>query len=77
MLTLLAALLLADPAGAAADERSPATDPAAVSQLVEAVSLDVMSEATLGACEDMGVASAAPMREAWVAWRERHQIAGP
>ncbi len=69
----MVAMLLAG--AAVADERSLAADPAAVGQLVEAVSLDVMSEATLGACEDMGAASGARMREAWVAWRERHQLA--
>ncbi|KQV88439.1 hypothetical protein [Pelomonas sp. Root1237] len=74
-LAAAAVLLMAGAAQSVPDARSLASDPAAVQQLVEAVSLDVMSEATLGACEDMGVASAAPMRDAWVAWRERHQLA--
>lgn len=52
-----------------------AGDPAALRQLIEAVSLDVMSEASLGACEDAGAASHPQMRAAWVAWRERHQLA--
>ena len=74
-LPAVAAMLMTGFAEAAPDARALASDPAAVQQLVQAVSLDVMSEATLGACEDMGVASAGPMRDAWVAWRERHQIA--
>jgi hypothetical protein len=69
------ALFTAASLAAAADNRTQPIDPAAMHQLVEAVSLDVMSEASLNACEDMGVASAAPMRDAWVAWRERHQLA--
>lgn len=51
-----------------------ATDPAAVKQLVDAVSLDVMSEASVDACADAGAAPQAQMRDAWVAWRERHQL---
>lgn len=59
----------------AAPPPSLATDRAAIGELISAVSLDVMSEATLQACTDMGVASADRLREAWVAWRQRHQIA--
>lgn len=62
-------------ARAAPDARALATDPAAVRQLIDAVSLDVMSQASLEACEDIGAPSAAPMRDAWVAWRERHRLA--
>ena len=59
----------------AADTRAPLADPVAMKQLVDAVSLDVMSEASLNACEDLGVTSAPQMREAWVAWRTQHQLA--
>lgn len=52
-----------------------AADPDAVGELISAVSLDVMSEAALEACRDMGVPTADAMREAWVAWREQHQLA--
>lgn len=63
-------------AGAApADPRALAGDPAALQQLIGAVSLDVMSEVTLEACEEAGVPSSGAMRDAWVAWRERHQLA--
>jgi hypothetical protein len=62
-------------ARATADPRLLAGDPAALQQLIQAVSLDVMSEAALDACEDAGAASAPQMRAAWVAWRERHQLA--
>ncbi|RTL36331.1 MAG: hypothetical protein EKK53_23220 [Burkholderiales bacterium] len=51
------------------------TDRAAMEQLISAVSLDVMTEASVDACSDMGAPSAAAARAAWVAWRERHQIA--
>jgi hypothetical protein len=60
---------------AATAATDPSTDPAAIAQLVGAVSLDVMSEASLQACTDMGVPAAAEMRDAWVAWREQHQLA--
>lgn len=50
-------------------------DPAAVGELISAVSLDVMSEAALEACTEVGVPTADAMRNAWVAWRERHQLA--
>ncbi|KQW49665.1 MULTISPECIES: hypothetical protein [unclassified Roseateles] len=69
------AALAAGFAQAAPDPRALAADKAAVEQLVSAVSLDVMSEASLNACEDIGAPSASAMRDAWVAWRERHQIA--
>lgn len=49
-------------------------DPAAVGELIGAVSLDVMSEAALEACTEMGVPTAEAMRNAWVAWREQHQL---
>jgi hypothetical protein len=48
----------------------------ALLQLVNAVSLDVMSEASLEACEDVGAPAFETMRSAWVAWREKHQLAG-
>lgn len=44
-------------------------------QLVDAVGLDVMSEASARACEDAGPASFEPLRAAWAAGRERHQLA--
>ncbi|MDR7270951.1 hypothetical protein J2X20_003609 [Pelomonas saccharophila] len=75
MVAVAAAELLAGAVQAAPDPLAPASDPVAIAQLVEAVSLDVMSEASVGACEDMGAASGTRMRDAWVAWRERHQIA--
>ena len=62
-------------AWAAPGPPSPAADPAALKQLIDAVSLDVMSEASVKACEDVGAASAAQLRSAWVAWRDKHQIA--
>lgn len=60
---------------AAAATPDPSTDPAAIAQLVNAVGLDVMSEASLQACTELGVPTAERMRDAWVAWREQHQIA--
>ncbi len=69
----MGALLLAGNAHAAAP--SLAADPVALKQLVDAVSLDVMTEASLDACDDAGAASTPQMRAAWVAWRERHQLA--
>lgn len=71
----LMAALIATPVHAAPDAKSLLTDPAAMRQLIEAVTLDVASEASLTACQDMGVPSADAMRDAWVAWRSRHQIA--
>ena len=44
-------------------------------QLIGAVSLDVMTEASVDACADMGAPSADAAHAAWIAWRERHQIA--
>ena len=61
--------------GAACATPNLAGDPAALKQLIDAVSLDVMSEAALEACDDAGAAATPQMRAAWVAWRERHQIA--
>ena len=58
-----------------ASAQTPPPDAAALKELIDAVGLDVMSEATLQACTDMGVPAAAQMRDAWVAWRERHQLA--
>lgn len=52
-----------------------AANVAALTELVNAVSLDVMSEAALQACDDVGAASTPHMRTAWVAWREQQQIA--
>lgn len=66
--------LLAFLVGAHASAAPLTPDPAAVSQLVNAVSLDVMSEASVDACNDIGAASAAQVRAAWTAWRERHQL---
>ncbi|MFG6460781.1 hypothetical protein ACG04Q_04290 [Roseateles sp. DXS20W] len=54
---------------------SLAGDPEALTQLVNAVSLDVMSEASLEACEAVGAPAFEAMRTAWVAWREQHQLA--
>lgn len=72
----LACLALAvQPALAAAPAPGLVNDPAAVGELISAVSLDVMSEAALEACTEMGVPTADAMRNAWVAWRERHQLA--
>lgn len=68
------ALALAGPA-LATDPRTLAGDPAALTQLMQAVSLDVMTEVSLGACDDVGAPSTAAMRVAWVAWREKHQLA--
>lgn len=70
-----AAALIASPAQAAPDAKSLVTDAAAMSQLVEAVSFDVMSEAAINACQEIGAPSVTPMRDAWVVWRGRYQIA--
>jgi len=70
-LSAAAALAVAANASAA----NLAADPAAVGQLVSAVSLDVMSEASLNACGDVGAAAYPQMRAAWVAWRDKHGIA--
>lgn len=71
----LATLGLCCAAATATAAPDPATDPAAITQLVNAVGLDVMSEASLQACTDLGVPTAEAMRDAWVAWREQHQLA--
>lgn len=60
---------------AAPNAASLLANQAAMEQLISAVSLDVMTEAAVDACSDMGAPSAATARAAWVAWRERHQIA--
>jgi len=75
--TLLLALAAAAGAAAGAnnDAQRLATDPAAMQQLVSAVSLDVMTEASVDACDDMGAPAASAARTAWVSWRERHQLA--
>ena len=70
-----AGLLAGGVAAAAPAPTSLAGDPAALKQLVDAVSLDVMSEATLEACEDVGAPAFESMREAWTAWREKHELA--
>lgn len=70
-----AGLLASGAAGAGAAPASLAGDPAALKQLVDAVSLDIMSEATLEACEDIGAPAFESMRDAWAAWREQHQLA--
>lgn len=72
---LLASLAVPVSHAAPADPRVLAGDPAALEQLVGAVSLDVMSEASLEACEQVGAPSFDALREAWVAWRERHGLA--
>ncbi len=75
----VAALTAAVGLRAAAAGAPPPTDlaanAAALTELVNAVSLDVMSEATVEACDDVGAASTPQMRAAWVAWRDKHQIA--
>lgn len=68
-----AALMLALGTAVAAPA-NPAADPVAMRQLINAVSLDLMSETTVDACVDM-VAAAPQLRAAWAAWRERHQLA--
>lgn len=60
---------------AATGAPSLASDPAALKELVDATLLDVMSEAAVDACEDIGAPSAPQLRETWVAWRGRHQLA--
>ncbi|MGM9482112.1 hypothetical protein ACS5PN_13070 [Roseateles sp. NT4] len=62
-------------AAAATPPADLAANAAALTELVNAVSLDVMSEAALEACDDIGAASTPQMRSAWVAWRDKHQIA--
>ncbi len=42
-------------------------DRAALEQLISAVSLDVMTEASVEACSDIGAPSAAQARAAWTA----------
>lgn len=71
----LAALITTAHAAPNPDAQRLATDPAAMQQLVSAVSLDVMTEAAIDACSDMGAPAATAARTAWVAWRERHQLA--
>lgn len=70
-----AALATAVPAAPSPEAQRLATNPAAVQQLVGAVSLDVMTEASADACEAIGAPSAPAAHAAWVAWRERHQLA--
>jgi hypothetical protein len=72
---LLASLAVPVSHAAPADPRVLSGDPAALEQLVGAVSLDVMSEASLEACEQVGAPSFDALRDAWVAWRERHGLA--
>lgn len=62
------------PALAAPAAPTPAVDAQAVQQLVSAVGLDMMSEASVEACTDIGAPSAPAMRAAWVAWRTRHEV---
>jgi hypothetical protein len=73
----LAGLLVAvhQVACAAPNPQALLTDRAAMEQLISAVSLDVMTEASVNACSDLGAPSAAAARAAWVSWRERHQVA--
>ncbi|MCE4555470.1 hypothetical protein [Pelomonas cellulosilytica] len=72
---LWAALATAAQAAPSPEAQRLATDRAAVQQLVGAVSLDVMTEASVDACEDIGAPSAPVAQAAWVTWRERHQLA--
>jgi hypothetical protein len=71
----LALLSVVTAATAAPGTAELASDRAAIAQLVGAVSLDMMTEASLEACEDAGAASTPQARAAWVAWRDRHQLA--
>lgn len=71
----LAAPLFASTHAATPNAAALLTDRAAMEQLVSAVSLDVMTEASVDACSDIGAASALQARTAWVAWRERQQLA--
>lgn len=66
---------LAASSALAAPAMAPPVDAQAVQQLVGAVSLDVLTEASVDACDSIGAPSATAMRTAWVAWRERHQLA--
>lgn len=68
-------IAFASSAFAAPNAATLLTDRAAMEQLISAVSLDVMTEASVDACSDMGAPSAVQARAAWVAWRERHQVA--
>lgn len=68
-------MVVSHAACAASNAQSLLTDRAAMEQLISAVSLDVMTEASVQACSDMGAPSAPQARAAWVAWRERHQVA--
>lgn len=72
---LVLCVLALQAGGAAADPAPPAASREALLQLVNAVSLDVMSEASLEACEAVGAPAFEAMRSAWVAWREKHQLA--
>lgn len=71
----LAGLMFTSVGAAAPGGPALLTDRAAMAQLVSAVSLDVMTEASVDACHDIGAASAGALRAAWVGWRERHQVA--
>lgn len=74
-LALMAAACSAGLALAATSQTDLAANAAALTELVNAVSLDVMSEAALEACDDVGAPSTPQMRAAWVAWRDKHQLA--
>lgn len=50
-------------------------DAGAIGQLVEAATLDAMTEASVLACLDMGIANGAAMENAYADWRTRHRLA--
>ena len=65
-----ALLLLAGQAGAA----SAPPDAAAIGQLVEAATLDAMTEASVRGCVEMGVPQGPALQTAFADWRSRHQL---
>ena len=65
-----ALLLLMGQAGAA----TAPPDAAAIGQLVEAATLDAMTEASVRGCVEMGVAQAPALQTAFADWRSRHQL---
>ena len=62
-------------AGAATSLGQPMPDATAIGQLVEAATLDAMTEASVLACLDMGIANGAAMENAYAEWRARHRLA--
>lgn len=69
------AALLSLPCAAEAQGQNLPVDAPTLQQLVDAVSLDQMSEAALQACGELGVSVYPRMLDAWVSWREQQQIA--